>query len=28
MLEKSKGSNTQEPKKKDRREDHCDTLEQ
>ena len=28
MLEKNKGSNTQEPKKKERREDHCDTLEQ
>ena len=28
MLEKNKGSNTQEPKKKERREDHCDTLEE
>jgi imidazolonepropionase-like amidohydrolase len=28
MLEKNKGSNTQEPKKKETREDHCDTLEQ
>ncbi len=28
MLEKNKGSITQEPKKKERREDHCDTLEQ
>jgi imidazolonepropionase-like amidohydrolase len=28
MLEKNKGSNTQEPKKKERKEDHCDTLEE
>jgi imidazolonepropionase-like amidohydrolase len=28
MLEKNKGSNTQEPKKKERREDYCDTLEE
>jgi len=28
MLEKNKGSNLQEPKKKERKEDHCDTLEQ
>ena len=28
MLEKNKGTITQEPKKKERREDHCDTLEQ
>jgi imidazolonepropionase-like amidohydrolase len=28
MLEKNKGSNTQDPKKKERKEDHCDTLEE
>jgi imidazolonepropionase-like amidohydrolase len=28
LLEKNKGMTTQEPKKKERKEDHCDTLEQ
>ena len=28
LLEKNKGMSTQEPKKKERKEDHCDTLEQ
>jgi imidazolonepropionase-like amidohydrolase len=28
LLEKNKGMNTQEPKKKDKKEYHCDTLEQ
>jgi imidazolonepropionase-like amidohydrolase len=28
LLEKNNGSSTQEPKKRERKEDHCDTLEQ
>ena len=28
LFEKNKGSNTQEPKKKEKKEYHCDTLEQ
>jgi imidazolonepropionase-like amidohydrolase len=28
LVEKNKGMSTQEPKKKERKEDHCDTLEQ
>lgn len=28
LLEKNNGATTQEPKKKERKEDHCDTLEQ